>query len=92
LAFLPVLNKESERGAVLTACSFIDELLRRTLLAYLIEGKVSKTLIDGFNAPLGTFAAGTAAALVLGLISEQEFEECNTLRKIRLQFLLATPD
>jgi mannitol operon repressor len=69
LAFLPVLNKESERGAVLTACSFIDELLRRTLLAYLIEGKVSKTLIDGFNAPLGTFAVIALIWFVLAILA-----------------------
>lgn len=57
LAFLPELNKESDRGAALIATSFLDELLRRTLLAFMIEGKASISLIEGFNAPLWPAAA-----------------------------------
>src|SRR5260221_3699668 len=86
LAFLPELNKETDRGMVMIACSFIDELMRRIVLSFLIEDTVSKSLVDGFNAPIGTFATRSAAAFTLGLISEQELGECDALRKIRRRF------
>jgi mannitol operon repressor len=84
--FLPQLNKESDRGLVMIAMSFIDELMRRTLLAFLIESDTSTSLVEGFNAPLGTLATRSAAAFALGLISERELKEADTLRKIRNQF------
>jgi mannitol operon repressor len=81
--FLPTMNKESERGVVLICCSFIDELLRRVLLAFLVDDKKHVTLIDGFNAPLGTFAARIRAASALGLLAPDEAAECDLLRKVR---------
>jgi DNA-binding MltR family transcriptional regulator len=85
-AFLPELNKETDRGMVLIATSFIDELMRRTLLAFLVESETSSALVEGFSAPLGGFATRSAAAFALGLISERELKEADTLRKIRNQF------
>jgi mannitol operon repressor len=70
----------------LIATSFIDELMRRTLLAFLIGSDTSSSLIEGFNAPLGSLATRSAAAFALGLISESEMREADTLRKIRNQF------
>jgi mannitol operon repressor len=84
--FLPELNKESDRGCVLISCSYLDEMMRRILLAFLIERAGTKRLIEGFNAPLGTFSTRTAAAYALGLITEREFRECETLRRIRNRF------
>src|ERR1700730_7129354 len=85
-AFLPELKKETDRGMVLIATSFIDELVRRTLLAFLLESDTSSSLVEGFNAPLGSLATRCAAAFALGLISERELQEADTLRKIRNQF------
>ena len=84
--FLPDLNKESDRGCVLIACSFLDELMRRIVLAFLIDRDDTGRLVDGFNAPLGTLSTRVAAAYGLGLISEREFKECETLRRIRNRF------
>jgi mannitol operon repressor len=84
--FLPELNKESDRGRVLISCSYLDELMRRILLAFVIDRDSSPRLFDGFNAPLGTFSTRTAAAYALGLITEREFNECETLRRIRNRF------
>lgn len=86
LGFLPDLNRESDRGRVLIACSYLDDLLRRTLLAFLVRGRTSERLVDGFNAPLGTFSTRTAAAYSLGLITDREFKEAETLRRIRNNF------
>lgn len=86
LAFLPELQKESDRGVILISCSFIDELLRRTLTGYFIENTSVQTLLDGFNAPLGTFASRIAACHALGLISDREYEECEMFRRVRNRF------
>lgn len=84
--FLPELNKESDRGRVLISCSYLDELLRNVLLAFLFDAKESVRLVEGFNAPLGTFSTRASATFALGLISSDEFQECDTLRKIRNRF------
>jgi DNA-binding MltR family transcriptional regulator len=86
-AFLEVLNKESDRGAVLISVSMLDGLLERVLLAFCLETKESRRLIsEGFNAPLSSFSARSVAAYSLGLISEREYNECDRLRKIRNGF------
>jgi mannitol operon repressor len=86
IGFLPELNKESYRGCVMVACSYLDELLRRILLAFLVEVPTSADLVVGFNAPLGTMSTRTAAAYSLGLIHEREFKELEILRRVRNRF------
>jgi mannitol operon repressor len=86
VAFLPELNKESDRGAVLICCSFVDELLRRTLAAFFIENKGRDALLGGFNAPLGNFSSRIAACYALGLISEIEYNDCEIFRRVRNRF------
>jgi mannitol operon repressor len=86
LAFLPELNKESPRGCVLISCSYLDNLMREILLSFFIDGDDGKRLAEGFNAPLGTLSTRSSAAFALGLISEREFKEITTLRKVRNRF------
>ncbi len=85
-AFLKELNKESERGAVLISAAMIDDLLERTILAFLMDHAEAKKLLDGFNAPLGTLAARALAAFSLVLLSETEYRDCERLRKVRNAF------
>lgn len=85
-AFLDELHRESDRGAVLISCSMIDELLTRSLRAYLIEAAATEDLLDGFNAPIGSFAARTKLSLALGLIDQGTATECDLLRKVRNEF------
>ena len=84
--FLDDINRESERGAVLISVSYLERQLKEIVSAFLCEGDASARLLDGFNAPLGTFAARAAAAAALGLISGREYRELETIRKIRNQF------
>ncbi len=84
--FLPELNKESDRGMVLIAASYLDELMLKILKSYFLAGKTSSALVDGFNAPLGTFSSRCTAAYSLGLISKMEFAEADLIRKIRNNF------
>lgn len=84
--FLDELHRESDRGAVLISCSMIDELLARSIRAYLIDAPATRELLDGFNAPIGSLAARTKLALALGLIDERIATECDVLRKVRNEF------
>jgi mannitol operon repressor len=84
--FLADFNRETERGAALAAAAVLDELLGRTIAGFLIPNKGSNALLDGFNAPLGTFSARIACAYALGLLTEKEYKECELIRKIRNEF------
>src|SRR5689334_14500810 len=84
--FLEEFNGETERGAALTAAAFLDDLLQKVIEAFLIKNKSGKSLCDGFNAPLGTRSSRIAACHAMGLISDQEYQECELIRKIRNEF------
>ncbi|WP_052316167.1 MltR family transcriptional regulator [Sinorhizobium fredii] len=86
LEFLPELNKESDRGMVLIATSYLDELLKRVLLSFFREDRASEILVEGFNAPLGSFSTRIVACTALGLINDHERQEADCVRKIRNHF------
>lgn len=84
--FLAEFNRESDRGAALTAAAVIDERLTEILTAFLANTSTAKELVLGFNAPLGTLSSRAAAAHALGLIQDNEFKEITLIRKIRNEF------
>jgi len=84
--FLNEFNKESDRGAALVAASMLDERLQEIISQFLIDEPVSKDLLVGFNAPLGSFSAKASVAFALGLIQENEYREIALIRKIRNEF------
>ena len=86
LPFLEDLNKETARGAVLIAAAYLDGQLREVVASFLLKGGPSKKLLEGFNAPLGTFSARATAAEALGLISDEEFNDLECIRKVRNEF------
>jgi hypothetical protein len=61
----------------------LDDLLQRSVSAYLLDHAEIERLLDGFNAPLGTLSARALAGFALGVLSEREYRECERLRKIR---------
>lgn len=83
---LTLTRDEDDRGLVLSMAAFAEDLLGRLLSAYLRGGKASADLIDGFNAPLGTFSARMKAAYAVGLISDTQYADLNLARKIRNEF------
>jgi histone deacetylase complex regulatory component SIN3 len=84
--FLEELNKETERGAALASAAFVDDLVQQILSAFLLETESAANLLNGFNAPLGSFSARIAAAHAMGLISDAEQRECDLIRKVRNEF------
>lgn len=87
--FFPLLNqlnKESHRGAAVLSCSFIEDQLANIIRSFLIDTKEAEKLLEGFNAPLGTLSSRATMAYTLGLITKDEYEEINILKKIRNLF------
>lgn len=84
--FLAQFNRESDRGAALTAAAMLDDRLKDILSAFLANTKTAKELLSGFNAPLGTFSSRISAAHALGLLQDNEFKEITLIRKIRNEF------
>jgi hypothetical protein len=84
--FTSEFNKESDRGAVLVAGSRIDEVLKSILMGYLRTTKSTNELLEGINAPLGSFSARASACHALGLLEDIEFNEITLIRKIRNEF------
>lgn len=84
--FLDSFYKETDRGSAMMAGAVIDDVLKEIIENFLIESKESQQLLDGFNAPLGTFSSRALAAYSLGLIEDYEFKEIEIIRKIRNQF------
>jgi mannitol operon repressor len=60
--------------------------LRDILKAFFLENLEAEKLIEGFNAPLGTFSSRAVAAYCCGLLLELEHRELTILRKIRNAF------
>jgi mannitol operon repressor len=85
-AFLHEFQSETDRGAALVGAAVIDQRLSDTLRAFMVAGKVVDALLDGANAPLGTFSARINMCFGLGLIDNHEHSECNIIRKIRNEF------
>ena len=86
ILFLDSLKQESARGEVLISATMLDDLLAQSIKARLLDHDDATNLLDGFNAPLGTFSARILAAFALGIISEREYKDLDTLRKIRNKF------
>lgn len=85
-AFLNNFNQESDRGAALSAAAVLEDRLEEIIKTFLRDCKSSSKLLDGFNAPIGTFSSKILLAHALGLIQDNEFQQIELLRKIRNQF------
>lgn len=84
--FQSLVQKQDDRGLALSLSAFAEDTLGRLLLTYLKEGKQSKDLVEGFNAPLGTLSTRIKAAYAIGLLSREQYEDLEIARKIRNAF------
>lgn len=75
------LTDESDRGAVLIASAFAEELLERLLRAAC--GARADDLLGGHMAPLGTFSAKILATYSLGMLPAYLHSSLEQLRKLR---------
>lgn len=84
--FLREFQGETDRGAALVGAALIDSRLERLLCSHLAVEEVAADLITLNNAPLGTFSARIKLSYALGLITEIEFKEAETIRRVRNEF------
>src|SRR5690606_5590079 len=75
-----------DRGLILSLAAFSEEALGELLKAFMMPSDATKQLVEGFNAPLGTFSSRIKAAYALGLITKDQFLDLERLRKIRNEF------
>lgn len=77
------LNKESDRGSILMATSFLEYELKRLFEHYLIgTQKDLEEMLTG-QGGLATFSSRIKLAYSLGLISKVTMDDLNIIRKIR---------
>lgn len=80
------LRDYDDRGLVLALAAFAEEALGELLKAFMMPSEATAQLIEGFNAPLGTFSSRIKAAYAIGLITKEQFLDLERLRKIRNEF------
>lgn len=84
--YLSMMNGESDRGCVLIAAANIDELLRKTLKAFMVDEKFVEDNLIGEARALGTFSSRNLACRALGIINKEEFHDIDKIRRIRNEF------
>lgn len=77
---------ESDRGLVITSAAHAEIYLEKILRAFLIEDGSADDLFEGPFAPFGTFSGKIKAAYVLGLITKEERDDLDAMRKVRNVF------
>lgn len=80
------LDDADDRGLILALSAFAEDALGDLLSAFMLPCEASTQLISGFNAPLGTFSSRIKAAYALGLVTKEQFQDLERLRKIRNEF------
>lgn len=83
-----LIEKESDRGAVILATSILDIHLKEIIIAKLIDSDNVKRdeLFSGPYAPLHTFSSKIEMAYRLGLISSAVKKQLKSLKAIRNDF------
>jgi DNA-binding MltR family transcriptional regulator len=81
-----MLRDLDDRGLVLSLAAFAEDALGSLLREFMVPSEATKLLLEGFNAPLGTFSARIKACLALGLIAKDQYNDLERLRKIRNEF------
>lgn len=81
-----MLRDLDDRGLVLSLSAFAEDALGELVREFMAPVEAAKQLLEGFNAPLGTFSSRTKASFALGLISQEQYRDLEHLRKIRNEF------
>jgi len=71
---------------VLISTGYLEEQLKKILLAYFVDDTSLASLVEGGSAPLGAFSARITTCYALGLISKAEHDDLHVLRRIRNDF------
>lgn len=86
LPYLDGLNKESPRGRVLISTGYLEQMLEDILRAFMLDQPSVDDLFAGGSAPLSSFSARAKVCYTLGLISGDEYDDIDEIRRIRNKF------
>ena len=81
-----IMSDLDERGLVLSLAAFAEEALGDLLGAFMQPGEATRSLLTGFNAPLGTLSSRIKASAALGLVTPRQHENLDRLRRLRNEF------
>lgn len=84
--FVTEIGRQVDQVMVLSLATFLEDTLGRLLIAYFRSCKSTKELVEGFNAPLGTFGSRIKAVYAFGLVTDEQFKDMEILRKVRNHF------
>ncbi|MEL7104400.1 MAG: hypothetical protein AAGM21_00660 [Pseudomonadota bacterium] len=79
------LDGESDRGMVLVAGCYFDDLLKDCLVSYFVETKEAVRLLDELGG-LASFSARNRCCLALRIINQEEFQTLKLLARVRNRF------
>jgi mannitol operon repressor len=79
-------EKESDRGMTLVLSSFLEEVIKRLLLAIMVASTPEKDFTEGPSAPISTFSSRIKMAHALGLVTDDERSDLNIIRELRNAF------
>lgn len=85
-ATMEYYSDESDRGITLIIAAHIEECIRRTIEAFLINSTSVKELFEGPYAPFGSLSGKAKAAYVMGLITKDELKKIDAVRQVRNVF------
>jgi len=82
--FFDELHRESDRAAAVLGAAYLDECLRELITSFLIDNE--KEVDQLLKRSLLTFGSRIRASYCMGLISEDEHHDLQTIRDIRIGF------
>ncbi|WP_209369641.1 hypothetical protein [Priestia megaterium] len=83
------LENQSDRAIAVICASILDYQLGKILSSFVIEEnekKIRKELFEGSDSPFSSFGAKIKACYFFGLISQDEYDNIENIRKIRNVF------
>lgn len=83
------LEKLPDSAYAITAAAILDEKLKLVLAAFLVSGNKEAAVVQDLMLPeraLGSFGSRTRVSFVLGIISENEYEDLKAVGSIRDKF------
>lgn len=83
---ISLLHELDERGLILSLAAFAEDTLGELISSFMRPVESAERLLNGFNAPLGTFSSRIHTAYALGLITKSQFSDLEHLCKIRNEF------
>ncbi len=78
-----LLANEGDRGFILVAAAYLDDLLAQLLARHLVDDMETRARLLGIGAPLAEFAGRINVAYMMGKLSDEDRRFLQALARIR---------